>query len=218
MVKPQLREKFYNGLLTHGIKKEDIPKLTYCGGNRNSHLNYFKDCFPDRDVPLHVSVCPCGKRDISENCYIHINGEITVSGNCCIKQFIDQSGRTCKYCMAQHHNQKDNTCNTCREKKKQEEREQRKEERQRRKEERQRLEEEWQRLEEERQRVERERKREQQGMDKMLCSIIMFGKYLGKTYQEVYETDRPYLHYLMEKGFFSNDQYPNNKYIRLLLK
>jgi hypothetical protein len=111
----QLTNKFIEGLKKYEMSYEDIieSKWEYCGGNRGSHLNYFKLRYPKGNIPDSVDECVCGHK-ISENCYITDGNEILVMGNCCIKKFIKKSGRTCEKCGNPHKNRVVNKCNDCR--------------------------------------------------------------------------------------------------------
>lgn len=114
-----LSERFIRGLQSYNLSLDDINTsgYRYCGGDKGRHLNYFTTIFKNKPFPPHKSFCVCGK-DIIENCYIcdkSLNYDsIIVSGNCCIKKFIDNSGRTCEVCQKPHQNRKDNKCKDCR--------------------------------------------------------------------------------------------------------
>jgi uncharacterized protein (DUF3820 family) len=104
------------GLKKHNITYEMIKDGTvkYCGGNKGSHLNYFKIFFTsDRELPKPEDKCICG-HFIVDNCYITDGKEIIVLGNCCIKRFVPKCGRTCEKCGENHKNRKNNLCNKCR--------------------------------------------------------------------------------------------------------
>jgi len=110
-----ISKRFENGLKKFGVTMDDLKNFKYCGGDKGTHLNYYKICFPHEDLPDEEEKCICGHR-ISENCYI-TNGNVCLTiGNCCIKKFIspDQQKRTCKKCGKVHRNRKDNYCRVCR--------------------------------------------------------------------------------------------------------
>jgi hypothetical protein len=111
----ELTHKFIRGLLNYSVSYEDIKNgnWKYCGGNRGSHLKYYKLCFKNDDLPIHSDYCIC-EHFIEENCYITNGNEILILGNCCIKRFIQKSSRTCDNCGIQHRNRKVNKCNDCR--------------------------------------------------------------------------------------------------------
>ena len=98
-----------------GYTWDDFVKSTYCGGNRNQHLNYWKLRFGNKKIPEFKESCLCDHELSIENCYIEMaDSKIIVLGNCCIKRFIGNSSRTCSICKKPHRNRKDNFCNTCR--------------------------------------------------------------------------------------------------------
>jgi len=110
-----LHAKFYNGLAQFRPPIEDIDNYKYCGGNIGRHLNYFRQCYPEDELPELQTECICGT-SIKENCYIidPTETEILVLGNCCIKAFCPNSSRTCKDCGKPHRNRIGNQCNKCR--------------------------------------------------------------------------------------------------------
>lgn len=110
-----LTYKFIKGLENYNLTYDDIIKSgwKYCGGRNGSHLNYFKLCCKNDDLPCQVDECVCGHY-IKENCYITDGKRILVLGNCCIKKFIPKSSRTCQLCGEPHKNRIVNRCNTCR--------------------------------------------------------------------------------------------------------
>lgn len=110
-----LTEKFIKGLKDYQLSMEQMDNWSYCGGNTGRHKNYFKLACPDDDIPELVDKCVCGHR-IVENCYITDGENILILGNCCIKKFIKNCGRTCEECKKPHKNRKDNRCNDCRDK------------------------------------------------------------------------------------------------------
>lgn len=115
----ELTDKFIKGLANYDLTLCDIENgnWRYCGGRTGSHLNYFRLCCPEDDLPPHAIECVCG-HPIEENCYITNGEEILILGNSCIKKFIPKSSRTCEECGCPHQNRKDNKCNDCRPKKK----------------------------------------------------------------------------------------------------
>jgi hypothetical protein len=109
----ELSKQFINGLKNYEIDFEDIKyNFKYCGGNRGSHLNYFRLSCPNDDIPELVDECVCGHK-IIENCYITDGDRLVILGNCCIKKFCDTSNRTCENCGETHRNSKQNRCNNC---------------------------------------------------------------------------------------------------------
>jgi len=115
MASKELTDRFIKGLREYKISYDDIYKngWRYCGGNHKQHLNYFKLLFKDEQLPPIAKSCVCG-HSISENCYITDGKQKLVLGNCCIKKFIPNSGRTCSVCGDPHKNRVINKCNTCR--------------------------------------------------------------------------------------------------------
>jgi hypothetical protein len=113
----ELTKKFIEGLKNYNLTQIDIinNNFHYCGGDNNSHLNYFKLIYKDNKLPEKKLKFICG-HDIIENCYITDGNIILTLGNCCIKKFLpkDKSGRTCEKCGNAHKNRKCNLCNTCR--------------------------------------------------------------------------------------------------------
>lgn len=110
----ELTEKFIKGLDDFGLTIDEIKNnWKYCGGNKGRHLNYFKLCCKNEEIPEIVNKCVCG-HDIQENCYITNDISILILGNCCIKKFIPKSSRTCETCNKPHKNRKINKCNDCR--------------------------------------------------------------------------------------------------------
>lgn len=107
-----LTERFIRGLQEYNLTVEEVRGWKYCGGNRSRHLNYFKLCCPDDDIPEHTDKCACGHH-ISENCYITDGVRILVLGNCCIKRFIPKAKRTCERCDKPHRRTKYNLCFDC---------------------------------------------------------------------------------------------------------
>lgn len=117
MTQSNIHTRFIKGLAFHNLTYEDIRKWSYCGGDTGRHLNYFNLVFKIKVAPSHdhESNCVCGQ-EIQENCYIidPTKTRILVSGNCCIRQFIPKSGRTCSICSDPHKNRIVNRCNKCR--------------------------------------------------------------------------------------------------------
>jgi hypothetical protein len=111
-----LTKKFIEGLKNYNLTYNDIlnNNFYYCGGDNNSHLNYFKLIYNDKKLPEKKEKCICG-HEIRDNCYITDGNIILILGNCCIKKFLpkDKSGRTCEKCGKPHKNRKYNICNDC---------------------------------------------------------------------------------------------------------
>ena len=113
-----ISKQFIRGLENHNLSLEQINKegWGYCGGDRSGRNNHFNLHYKHKynlKEPPYTSKCICG-HDIEENCYITNKKNILVLGNCCIKRFIDNSGKTCDKCGEQHKNFKVNRCNNCR--------------------------------------------------------------------------------------------------------
>lgn len=109
----ELSLRFINGLKNYDIKIDEIQNnFKYCGGNRGSHLNYFRLSCPSDDIPELIDECICGQK-IIENCYITDGDRLVVLGNCCIKRFCEKNSRTCEICNEIHRNTKQNRCNNC---------------------------------------------------------------------------------------------------------
>jgi len=108
-------DKFVKGLKDkYDLEYQDVKSnWKYCGGNKTKrHKNYFKLLYPEYDFPTYDSTCVCG-HCIIENCYITDGKEFLILGNCCIKAFLEKSGRTCELCGEPHKNRKVNKCNNC---------------------------------------------------------------------------------------------------------
>jgi hypothetical protein len=110
--------RFIEGLRKHGLTLEEVSQgWKYCGGNgQQRHIRYWETFNNGKRLPFppreHHCVC---NHDIVENCYITDgNGRILVVGNCCIKRFIERSGRTCEICGTPHKNRNVNKCKDCR--------------------------------------------------------------------------------------------------------
>tara|TARA_R110001583_G_scaffold38380_1_gene124067 strand:- start:596 stop:1060 length:465 start_codon:yes stop_codon:yes gene_type:complete len=109
-------ERFKQGLKDFNLTYEQIMKSgwNYCGGNFDSHKNYYKLRFGEEEELLpHESECVCGKKGLVNNGYICNKKEtdFLVLGSCCIKQFI--GGRTCEVCGEGHRRHKTNICKSC---------------------------------------------------------------------------------------------------------
>jgi len=113
----ELTNKFIEGLKNYNLTQQDIinNNFHYCGGDKKSHLNYYKLIFKDKVLPEKKTNCICGHA-IRENCYITDDKVILTLGNCCIKKFLskEKSGRTCEKCGLPHKNRVCNMCNECR--------------------------------------------------------------------------------------------------------
>jgi hypothetical protein len=109
----EFTKKFKEGLDELGITYEEIEKeYKYCGGDHDSHLNYYEMLYPGEKLPPHEENCVCGQ-NIMNNCYVTNGEKMIVMGNCCIKRFMKKSGRTCSVCGAPHRNRIINKCNEC---------------------------------------------------------------------------------------------------------
>lgn len=111
----KLTNRFIEGLKNYNLTLEEIQSgnWKYCGGDKGSHLNYFKISCPNENFPEKQAKCICG-HDIEENCYITNETRKLVLGNCCIKRFVPKSSRTCADCGEPHQNKIVNRCNKCR--------------------------------------------------------------------------------------------------------
>ena len=65
----QLTETFIEGLKDYNLTYNEIVNgnWKYCGGRSGSHLNYFKLCCKDEELPEHVNKCVVGNKK-PENC------------------------------------------------------------------------------------------------------------------------------------------------------
>ena len=109
-------DKLSRVLINLGLDDEaDLDEFKYAGGDKREHLNYFKLLFgKDAELLPHAEHCVCGHK-ITENCYVSdASGTLYPIGNCCIKQFMKKSGRTCEACGKPHKNRTDNFCHACR--------------------------------------------------------------------------------------------------------
>ena len=110
--------KFVEGLKKkHGLTIEEVSEnWRYCGGNgKQSHKKYWQ-MFNGKTTPFppRERHCVCN-HEIVETCYITDGkGWVLVVGNCCIKHFIENSGRTCEICGATHRSRNVNRCKECR--------------------------------------------------------------------------------------------------------
>jgi hypothetical protein len=94
----------------------NVVNYRYAGGDTGRHANYWRTMGRTKaEMPPHKNICACG-HEIDENCFIEhkSSGKLIVLGNCCIKRYIPDSGRTCERCGDPHKNRKDNRCNSCR--------------------------------------------------------------------------------------------------------
>ena len=123
-------KKFKEGIAEIvGQKRVDevIKTWTYAGGTAGeiSELPgalYHQKYYDQIKHTLHVfppfpklDYCVC-KHWIVVNCYIvnPAKTELIVCGSCCIKKFMDKSGKTCETCSEPHQSRKDNFCKKCR--------------------------------------------------------------------------------------------------------
>ena len=62
IVSLELTKKFIKGLENYGLTYDEIinSNWKYCGGRIGRHLNYFKLCFKNDDLPDKVNECVCG--------------------------------------------------------------------------------------------------------------------------------------------------------------
>ena len=128
-------------LAENGLTPETLNEYKYAGGDGANggnlrHLHYYELARPGEDFPEHVDHCEICDHFIVENCYLEHKerGAIElVVGNCCIKRFVEDSGRTCRNlckecvnanriaaatcdtCGARHRNRVVNRCKGCRE-------------------------------------------------------------------------------------------------------
>lgn len=109
----------YTERFRESLQKEtgdlELDNYCYAGGDSGHHSSYLatQRITVDR-IPPKKDRCLCG-HPISENCYIkHIPTQrLIVVGNCCIKRYLDKSGRTCEKCNKPHKNRKNNLCESC---------------------------------------------------------------------------------------------------------
>ena len=111
----ELTHKFIKGLKNNGLTYDEVKDWSYCGGNKGRHLNYFKICCKNEDLPGWQCECVCG-HPIIENCYIQDKKKEKklILGNCCIEKFIDKCSRTCEICRKPHRSRIVNRCKDCR--------------------------------------------------------------------------------------------------------
>jgi len=113
MATEELTKRFIEGLKHYELTPLLMKDYKYCGGDSKEHANYFELINKHRKFHQKKQHCICGQK-ISDNCYITNGIEILTLGNCCIKKFIDKSGRTCEKCDEPHKNRIVNRCNECR--------------------------------------------------------------------------------------------------------
>ena len=115
----ELSERFKRGLENYDLTLQEIIESgwKYCGGDYDSHKNYWILLFGENEPLLHhEDECVCG-HSITNNAYIcnRAETEFLVLGSCCIKRFIDKGcRRTCSRCGTPHQNRRDNYCKKCR--------------------------------------------------------------------------------------------------------
>jgi hypothetical protein len=65
-------------------------------------------------APPKSDRCMCGHH-IEQNCYIFNvkTKEYAIVGNCCVKKFMDKSGKSCELCLREHRRRKENLCLLC---------------------------------------------------------------------------------------------------------
>ena len=111
----KLTQKFIKGLAAYGLTYDDVKQnWKYAGGDTGHHSNYYYMAFSHLQQPEHTDRCVCD-HVMQENCYTTDGTDMIAVGNCCIKKFVNQSGRTCDKCGEPHKNRKVNRCNLCRE-------------------------------------------------------------------------------------------------------
>lgn len=114
--KPKVYKRFVEGLKKYNLTYAEVRNWTYCGGNMNEGIKYFKQCFENSQLLPYINKCICG-HDIIENCYITNENKsiVLIVGNCCIKQFIEtRKNKTCEICGDCHKNKIVNRCSSCR--------------------------------------------------------------------------------------------------------
>ena len=101
-------ERFKQGLKDYNLTYNQIMESgwNYCGGNFNSHLNYYHLRFGATEPLLpHEEECVCGKKGLINNGYI------------CNKKETDFlvfiGGRTCEVCGEGHRRHTRNVCKEC---------------------------------------------------------------------------------------------------------
>jgi len=128
---PIKSNKFFINLSNrYGLSYEVVMEhFVYAGGNAppndNSdqyrHWSYHTMAYPKAPLIEDVTSCVC-EHPIVNNCFIFDTRKVQTDktayinvGNCCIKRFMKNSGRTCMLCKEPHKNRKNNLCNSCRE-------------------------------------------------------------------------------------------------------
>jgi len=107
---------YYHEQLKNNLS--DANDWEYVGGNsKPAAINRWKLRFKDRPFPSHSLNCVC-THDIKENCYIYSKtlDEIRILGNCCIKKYYpDEIAKqlNCSKCGAKHKSRKVNMCKDC---------------------------------------------------------------------------------------------------------
>jgi hypothetical protein len=119
MVENNENSRYYKQFISYLEKctgDANVVNYRYAGGDTGRHANYWRTMGRTKaEMPAHKNICACG-HDIDENCFIEHKStrKLIVLGNCCIKRYIPDSGRTCERCGEPHKNRKDNRCNSCR--------------------------------------------------------------------------------------------------------
>ena len=107
--------RFIIGLEEIGLTHDEIKTWVYIGGEHVQHLSYFNLKIKDVEIgkPEHKDRCIC-KTKIQQNCWITKDYKnILVIGNCCLKHFLPECGRTCGRCGKSHRNYIIDRCNEC---------------------------------------------------------------------------------------------------------
>jgi len=125
----KISRRFIEGLQKYNLTYDEVKDWKYCGGQgeekltleeqlvhkkHRSRIEYFRLCFPGRELPIYRDKCICG-HDIKDNCFITNGTDILVIGNCCNKRFIPKCKKSCERCGQFHKNKLNNLCNNCRE-------------------------------------------------------------------------------------------------------
>lgn len=125
----KISKRFIEGLKKYNLTYDEIKDWKYCGGQgessltldeqmvhkkHRSRIEYFRLCFPNRELPIYRDECICGHY-IEDNCFITNGTDILVIGNCCLKRFIPKYKKSCERCGEFHKNKINNLCNNCRE-------------------------------------------------------------------------------------------------------
>jgi len=102
-------EKFDLALRELSTNQENyLEEWVYAGGDSGRHARWFNLYYGEMKMPPYQDECIC-THPISEQCFIQnrITKELVVVGNCCIKCYLLNSGRTCLNCNKKHKKPED---------------------------------------------------------------------------------------------------------------